>query len=333
MSTETLSKLLLIDLPQELLDQVFEHLSRADVKLLSCVSQTFRKKVSYYIFQRIHGTWHQFHNLLSAQTKQDWFVHVRHIRISSADLKFEYQTNALDSVIDQYLFPHADSILVSTDSLSFWLKNHNCSHVHLLLLYLSIVTRGNEKLFHLAHLDNFASLHTLHLHNYNFRWGQDEIVPRIALKNLTLENCTWDYPFNLASFNEFDTLTSLSVIYSHDNTFVLLERYVDYLRNPFQGHLSSLRLVSLSFFQSRMYMGLLSPTVLFNFLECFSGLEELHLRGWSTNLDSLRRVLLPRIYEKPFKLRMEIDNLNEKELAMFLCLVQRHNLELRLSAT
>lgn len=333
MSENPSSKLILVDLPQEVLEQIFERISRADVKLLSCVNRTFRKKVSSYIFQRIYGTWHQLYNLLASQQKQDWFVHVRHIRICSAELKFEYQTNALDSVIDQYLFPYADSILVSTDSLSFWLKNHNCSHVRLLLLYLAVVARGNEKLFHLAHLDNFASLQTLHLHNYNFRWGQDDIVPRIALKNLTLKNCTWDYPFNLASFNEFDTLTSLSVIYSHDNTFVLLERYVDYLRNPFQGHLSSLRLVSLSFFNSNMYMGLLSPTVLYNFLECFSGLEELHLRGWSTNLDSLRRVLLPRIYDNPFKLRMEIDNLDEKEVALFLCLVQRHNLELKVFAT
>lgn len=333
MSDNSSSKLIFIDLPEEILDQIFEKVTRADVKRLSCVNQTFRKKVLYYIFQRIHGTWHQLHTLISAQKKQNWFIYVRNIRISSAELKFEYQTNALDYVIDQYLFPHANNILISTDSLSFWLKNHNCSHVHLLLLYLSVVTRGNEKLFHLAHLDNFASLQSLHLHNYNFRWGQDDIVPRIALKNLTLENCTWDYPFNLASFNEFDSLTSLSVIYSHDNTFVLLERYVDYLKNPFQGHLSSLRLVSLSFLNSKMYMGLLSPAVLFNFLECFSGLEELRLKGWNTNLDSLRRVLLPRSYVKPFKLRMETDNLDEKDVALFLCLVQRHNLQLKVLAT
>ena len=81
-------------------------------------------------------------------------------------------------------------------------------------------------MFHLVHLDKFSNLHTLYLHRYNFRWGyDDETAPLVRLQTLKLDKCSWEYPFNLASFNQNNTLRTLRVIYSHDNTFVLLEQY------------------------------------------------------------------------------------------------------------
>lgn len=333
MSQDASSNLLLVDLPRDVLEIIFGLVDRKDIKKLSLVCRHFHQKVAYYLFQKLHGSWHQVLLLGSTQSYQ-WFKYVRQICIFSADSRYEYQTDALRVAADASRFPHLDRVEVNSNSLSFWLKNHACENVFHLRLYLEASQQGNEKLFHLAHVDSFRNLKTLHLHNYSFRWGQDvEDIPIAALEVLSLDNCTWEYPFNLARFNLHDSLRSLSTIYSNDNTFVLLERYVDYLRNPFHDHLSSLRFVSLSFVDCSVYKSLLSPMVLFNLLECFTGLRQLHLSGWATNLDSLRRVLLSRSYEDSFVLRLEVDDYDEKIVSAFLCLVQRPNLELTVKPT
>ncbi|RKP28859.1 hypothetical protein METBISCDRAFT_28715, partial [Metschnikowia bicuspidata] len=94
----------------------------------------------------------------------------------------------------------------------------------------------------------------------------DETAPLVRLRTLKLDNCSWEYPFNLASFNQNNTLRTLRVFYSHDNTFVLLERYEDYLRHSFQGHSASLLHISFAFVDSHMYTSHLSPIILKTFL-------------------------------------------------------------------
>lgn len=351
-----------VDLPHEVLSLVFFHLSGAEIKRLSCVSWGFRLRTLPHLFGRIHGTWEKFLKVNELEEEFDgncgksskafaqfseelgqfpgessteydckfpWRNYVREIRISSPEPKYEYQTNSLNLVLKPW--PMVDQVMICTASLSFWVKNHSCPKVRLVLLYLAKVTRGDEKLFHLSHLDNFHGLRNLYLHNYNFRWGDDDAMPLSKLDTLTLDNCTWDYPFNLASFNQYDTLRCLVITYSHDNTFVLSERYVDYLRNPFQGHLSSLGTVSLSFVNTTQYKGILTPTILHNFLECFVGLSELKLKGWSTNLDSLRRVLVSRTYLNPFKLQLEIELVDAINVSSFLHFVKRPNLDVNVN--
>lgn len=146
---------------------------------------------------------------------------------------------------------------------------------------------------------------------------------------MKLDNCSWEYPFNLASFNQNNTLRTLRVIYSHDNTFVLLERYEDYLRHSFQGHSASLLHISFAFVDSHMYTSHLSPIILKTFLQCFIELEELHFIEWTTNLGNLRRVSTRRVYEKPLTLHLELYSFDgDKRL---LRRVQRLNLRVWLS--
>lgn len=325
-------KLTLFDLPHEVLEQIFCRVAGKDIKLLSCVNRECRDKVSFYLFRKIRGSWEQLTELGDSKVSFVQKNYVRDIEITSAEAKYEYQTNALQRVLNLSVFPNVTGVSVNSNSLSFWLKNHDCPNISVLLLYLASSSRGSEKLFHLSHVDLFSNLRKLYLSNYNFRWGQDdEVQPLSALQELNLYNCTWEYPFNLARFNQHDTLTSLTITYSDDNTFVLLERYLDYLRTPFQGHLHSLRRVDLAFTHCRLYNGHLSPTVLYNFLECFSGLEELKLRGWATNLESLRYVLLARDYEDPFNLRIEVGYEDEQAIMLFLHQVRKHNLEVKVA--
>lgn len=325
--------LCLVDLPCDILDRIFGYLSRRDVKQLSLVSRKFRRRTIYYLFESLQGTWDRLLNSENSEARK-WFSHVKEFRILSAESKFEYHTNALQVVTDSSLYPNLHKISVNTESLSFWLKNHRCNNVTNLLLYQEGLRRSQEKMFHLSHIDSFTHIHTLYLQRYNFRWGQDEeVMPLARLRKLTLENCTWEYPFNLARFNQYDTLQTLSIVYSDDNTFVLLERYNNYLKSPFEGHLSSLRFVSFAFVNSELFNGHLTPTVLYNFLECFSGLKELRLCCWKTTLDDLRRVLIPRYYAEPFQLYLEIDNPKPLNVQAFRNLVQKPNLKVIVKTT
>lgn len=323
----------LVDLPCEILDRIFSHISRKDVKQLSLVSRKFRSRTTYYLFESLQGTWADLINSGNSEAKKH-FSQAKKFRITLPESKFEYHTNALQTVTDSSLFPNLHKISVNTESLSFWLKNHGCNNVTHLLLYQEGLKRSQEKMFHLCHLDRFTSIQTLYLQGYNFQWGQGEEVVLLArLRKLTLENCTWEFPFDLASFNQFDTLQTLNIIYTNNNTFVLLERYSSYLRNPFPRHLSSLKFITFSFVNSHLFNGHLTPTVLYSFLECFSGLRELRLCGWVTTLQDLRHVLIPRVYEDPFKLYLEIDDPEPREILAFRKLVQRPNLEIIVKAT
>lgn len=324
----------LVDLPCDILDHICLHLSTVDLCNVSMVSHQLRDKLLPSVFASVKGTWEQ---IIDLQTKaESTFTskeYVRSLRITSCNSFNEYKQNTFGLLLSPQMFPNLVNVSVNSINLSYWLKYNRCSHVRALTLYCNNVFRG-VKIFQLSHVDDFAHLRLLCLHNYHFNWETEDFQPKVGLKELVLHDCTWEYPFDLANFNLDDTLQELTITYSNNNSFTLLERFISFVNDPFRGHSDSLLLVNVSFVDITENKKLLSPTVLQAFIDCFTGIESLTFCGWTTNLNYLKSVLVHHHFEYPVVLTLNVESVEEVNLNSFLeTMGGIPNLKLRVTQT
>ncbi|GEQ67749.1 hypothetical protein JCM33374_g1414 [Metschnikowia sp. JCM 33374] len=215
------------------------------------------------------------------------------IHITTPDARAEYHSDAFGSLLSPNIFPNLHHVCVRSLSSSYWLKYNKCSHIRGLSL-INADESLSVKVFCLSHLTNFTGLNSLTLHRYHFDWqvdkmGEDTAVPGIlsrelprGLNELYINDCTWQYPFNLALFNASDSLRTLAITYSHNNSFVISERFDDFLKNPLPGHSSSIRRLSIGFNAYTINKKLLTSAILITLSNAFKHLNHLHLYGWYT---------------------------------------------------
>lgn len=294
------------------------------------VSHELREKLLPVVFSKVKGTWEE---IIELQTKSETNFQskqfVKLLRITTSNSYNEYKQDTFGLLLSPQVFPNLVEVLVNSVNLSYWLKYNKCSHVRALTLYCDNVFRG-VKIFQLSHVDNFSSLRLLCLHNYHFNWEYDSLSAGVGLRKLTLHDCTWEYPFDLAFFNLEDTLQELTITYSNNNSFTLLERFISFLNNPFKGHSASLLDVNISFVDINKNKKLLSPTILQTFIESFEGMEQLTLRGWITNFSYLKTVLLSHSFKYPVLLDLNVESVEDVDIGRFLrSLAEVRNLRLR----
>lgn len=317
------------DLPQDLLEIISSHLHTTDTLNLSLASITMRKRLVPIIFTSIQASWEQ---IIEFQEKPDSGFsnnhHVRKLRINTSNSFNEYKQNTFGQLLSPETFPRLAEVAVNLVNLSYWLKYNRCLHVQLLTLYCDNVFRG-VKIFDLSHVDNFANLRLLCLHNYHFNWDGNGPVPKIGLEDLLLHDCTWEYPFDLANFNLSNTLRHVTVSYSNNNSFMLLERFISFLNDPFPNHSSSLRTMTIRFVDITENKKLLTPTILKKFLTAFSGIESLDLSGWTAEVGHLRGLLTRHVFESPVVLVLRVESLDVADVEGYMSQVKVRNLKLK----
>lgn len=294
---------LLIDLPEDVLEIIFAHLDSSEVKQLSLLSRDFRLRLVPYIFKHAKASWDQIIDLQKNRGTciiSEYAACVRSIRIAEANSYNEYQQRTFASLLAPDVLPLLSSVTVNSGNLSYWLKYNECDHIRSLSLYSDARQINSVKIFHLSHVAGLHGLTLLCLSKYHFNWVEEEeaLNSRVSLENLTLQDCTWEYPFDLNCFNRNDTLRDLEITYSNDNPFTLLERFVGFLEHPFPGHSGSLRNLKIQFLGFTCNKKVLTPTILAKVLCSFDGLEELVLEGWTANLGYLRPLI--RTHQFPF---------------------------------
>lgn len=326
----------LVELNQDVLDHALSYLETDDLCNLSLVSHDFRLKLLHFMFAKVKVSWG---NLIYLQTKRTSFKsteYVRSVRITVPDSYNEYkQVNyAFEELISTKVFPNLVEVSVNSQSLSYWLKYNKCSQIRDLTLYCDNWFRG-VKIFQLSHVDNFDNLRLLCLHKYHFNWSKEDVKPKIGLTKLLLHDCTWEYPFDLVHFNLDDTLRDLTITYSNNNPFTILERFLSFLKDPFAGHSESLRSVKMQIVDvthNKLHKNLLSLTVFDKFLESFSGIEHLHFWGWTTNLNYIREVLLRQNFEYPVFVTLKVESLDKSDVNRYLnSMASIHNLRLKVT--
>lgn len=296
----------LCSLPDQVLDLVFEYSGTAALVNLSSMNKYYREQLLAMIFKRIKVTWFE----LQALEFQQFLVRnkaiVRQIRVIDSFSYGEWQVDIFKGILQE--IPHLAKFAVNSFNSSNWLKYREHENITCLKMYYDFkhneteechanpnpknIQRLNKpskipKIFDLHHLKGFRNLVQLHLSDYHFNW--DEKMDLISLKLITLVDCTWEYPFTPLKFNENNSVIEFKLQYSDDNSFILLERFVKFLSDPFQNncHIQRMGITLTSTEHGRVHY--LSFSKLNSFLneQKFPNLKDLDFTGWEIEEKSL----------------------------------------------
>lgn len=313
---------ILIDLPSDVLQIIFELLTRLDVIRLSQVNREFRLHLAPYIFEHAKATWAQIIDIPKNRGTcliAKYIAFIRAIRISNANSYNEYQQSTFGSLLAPAVLPGLSAVTVNSGNLSYWLKYNKCDHIRSLSLYSDSQQINSIKIFHLSHISGFHGLRLLLLSKYHFNWIEEEeaLNSAVALEGLTLHDCTWEYPFDLNCFNCNGSLRELTITYTNDNPFILLERFVGFLENPFSDHSGSLRNLRIQYFGFTCNKKILTPQIFEKLLHHFHGIEELVLQGWNANLSYLRPLINNHHFQFATTINLAIECLGEMTVQDF----------------
>lgn len=270
--------MILIDLPDDILSQILDYASPQQTLNLSCTSSAYRNRLRPFVFHRCKCTWTQIVEDAGHITLIKNFVH--QLRLIDS---YSYGQWHIDIMAHLHQFPQLRSLHVNLASLANWLRYRSHPHLTLLVLYSDGPLSGmSSRVFNMAHVRRF-SLHKLSLQNYHFLWGPEDIDWPVELAELNLDNCTWEFPFTLSQFNPNQNLQALSLTYSQQHPFVLLERFSRFLDFPAESTMDSLHTLAINLANNHLsWKRVLSPKKLEAMVlpANFPALRYLRLKGW-----------------------------------------------------
>lgn len=303
-------ELSILKLPTDILIICFQQLSPIDIINLSCVDKQHRHELTRFIFNRIKCTWHSLMSLEHSSDIAKVYPFASQLRVLDCYSYGEWQ---IDPFPRLHYFPNLSHLLINSSSSSNWLKYRQNNQITKLTLYyeaghseseamvdanlnsknpkrINHLVSTNAKIFSLLHLCDFSNLTEVTLYDYHFNWEIDDTsqLHAILLKALALIDCTWEYPFELGQFNVNSSILTLSIRYTSNHAFILLERFTKFLENPMDSNSESIQALSI-IFQSKYdtWLKVLSTTQLSILLgEKFPKLLYLRLSGWLLNLNT-----------------------------------------------
>lgn len=303
----------LLNLPNDVLFAIFDHLGPLDLVHLASTSTSFRHELLLVVLLKVKVTWSDLisyfdilHDKSPPLTPPNVFkkyIHLVHgLRITDYYSYGEWQIDIFDRVLGK--FPELVHLSINSINSSNWLKYRGLDNLKSLTLYFdelhvnnssslpkpNSILSTNPKIFSIYHLVNFTNLQKLELFSYHFNWDNFE-EPRLLdlrLKQLTLNNCTWEYPFQIHQFNENNCLHTLEINYSKNHSFILSERFNEFLSNPLHSNSQSIEKLVLCFSQydDHSWHKHLSIPQFEKFIDPakFPNLRDLRLFGWILNL-------------------------------------------------
>ncbi|ODQ80290.1 hypothetical protein BABINDRAFT_161252 [Babjeviella inositovora NRRL Y-12698] len=221
------------DFPNEIIHHILRYLSQTDLINLSSSTKTFRGRFLSLVFAKIKVHWHDLDAASSSERNLSLFPHTayaRKIRFLDSSPGPEWNLN-LGTHLFQ-LAPSANELEFRLLNSSSWLKYKDVD-IPITMITLANINQSpalHKHLFDLNHLRNFTQLTDVTLRGFNVRWRDldDNVTPRV--KTLKLVDCTWEYPFTMTQFDPHHSLQKLTVSYTHNNSFVLSERFQDFLK-------------------------------------------------------------------------------------------------------
>lgn len=289
-------------LPVDVLELIIEYISRKDIINLSSTNKTVRTEFKWLLFQKMKGTWHDIQNpdfqKFCLSNKQ----FIQTFRIVDCFGYGEWQIDIFERILNKL---QARELIINSYNSSNWLKYRKGKFERMELHYdpsqhdestyyqqnpnpKNIVrlshNQGSPKIFDLNHLVNFPNIKYLTLHKYHFNWQDHN--NNIHLKVLKLINCSWDYPFQLHQFDPHQSLTELHLVYTDNNSFILLERFSTFLNEPKVTQLNHLLII----LHTTTIVKTLSKerlSVFFN-QRLFPKLKTLNLIGWKYDYHFLK---------------------------------------------
>lgn len=261
----------------EVLLLIFQHLSNGDLINLSCVSHEFRHLLLPYMFNSLKLNWKMILNKFNGQPlviSQDDTLNKFHncveiIEVIEPNLQNEwnFKFNELFKT-----FQNLHQLKLNIKSSSNFLKYNQLIPS---LKNLHIVTSQQDSDFNLNHLKQFPNIENLTINGFliDFDPLEDlEGLDFIRIKNLSIINCSWNYPFKLSYFKNSMEIEHLSLIYS--NSFIISERFREFLNDP---NLPNLKYLTIQ--NNNHNLKLHITYKIFNFLQNIPNLQKLYLVG------------------------------------------------------
>lgn len=322
----------LFKLPNEVLFSIFTCLAPVDLIHLATTCRSFRRELRPIILSKVKVVWSDLINYFNVLHNNEpavvpnifgKFIHLIHsLRITDYYSYGEWQIDIFDKILHK--FPNLTKLSINSINSSNWLKYRGIDNLKSLTLYFdefnvnnstllpkpNNIVSTNPKIFNIHHLVNFTNLHKLELFSYHFNWDNfEESIPLcLQIDHLILHNCTWEYPFQIHQFNENDCLKTLEIYYSNNHSFILSERFNEFLSNPLHSNSQSIETLVLCFnnYHDHSWHKHLSIPQFEKFINRakFPNLRDLKLYGWVLNL---------RIFTQ-FVTRLEKFNLNHLDL-------------------
>ncbi|CAK9437916.1 uncharacterized protein LODBEIA_P22940 [Lodderomyces beijingensis] len=259
-----------IDLPEDIINQVLSKLTKTDILHLSMTDSRHRQQFKPRIFNKIRASWWK---LIEDIELDDSFLHhnrryIYELHVVDAYPNGEWNIDLFEDVLS-YL-PHLCCLKINSVNSSSWLKYRSNDCIQKLTLYGDSTNRESElklhpqtnrrhshppsknikKLFSMEDISNFKMLKILKLSDYEFNCRFDNATfPVIMLETLDLTDCTWNYPFSLSHFNYNQSVKHLRLRFSPSNSFLLSERYHQFLAFRDKG-LASLTSLTIQFLTS-----------------------------------------------------------------------------------
>ncbi|CUM67925.1 uncharacterized protein PRCAT00005637001 [Priceomyces carsonii] len=291
----------LLTLPLDIQSVIFSFLERKDIINLSTLSKRHRRELCSFAFKRIKCKWKDLIDDKIILAKYSEYV--SQLRITDYSSYGEWQ---LDFNEFLRLLPNLRHLLLNSNNLSNWLKYRSNNLIKELSLYLEDTpisqfrtkTSRSPRIFSLSHLWNFLSLKKIYLSKYHFNWEMENVSDLISLEELTIDNCTWEYPFKLTNFDPRGTVRVLNITYNKYNSFLLSERFNQFMVDE-DDIFKSLKLLSISlldYYVEGNYLceKLLSSKLFLKFMnnKKFPYLVNFKLHGGTLNLENLKFTLM-----------------------------------------
>ncbi|EGV65780.1 hypothetical protein PSN45_003426 [Yamadazyma tenuis] len=321
-------------LPDQVIELIQFHAGRKSVVSLSSVNKSYRTSLEKFVFDCLKTTWYNLQNnefQMFLEQRKSFITSMRFIDTYSYG---EWQIDVFEGVLNK--LPQLQTFVVNSFNSSNWLKyrasttirrmemHYDYTHNETHELYenpnpknINRLSRSSQlpKIFSLHHLCGFPRLSDLTLTDYHFNW--DEKMDSLNVQFLHLKNCTWEYPFTPAKFNENNSLITFGLTYTHDHAFLLSERFDKFVNEPFQIGCKINKLAVVIQCCERPHYLSFNKVKMFLNRNIFPDLEELDLSGWAADFKTLHRYLVA-IGDVPVKsLKVSLGELEHKSRIRF----------------
>ncbi|EGW31523.1 uncharacterized protein SPAPADRAFT_141177 [Spathaspora passalidarum NRRL Y-27907] len=309
---KTNHELSLLNIPDDVLNLILSHLSLTDVIHLSCLDRAYRSCFSSRIFTQVKAPWSK---LIEAMDSKENFIikHkniIRQLRIIDSYSYGEWQIDFFTDLLIN--IPNLKRLLINSKNSSNWIKYRGSDNIEQLSLYfeedsfnlikfsLPNAKQGNfnssPRIFRLDHVANFKMLTKLSLTDYHFNWEVESVKPVLMIHDISLHNCSWEYPFKLSQFNYNDNIKKLKLTYSNQNPFLLSERFNTFLNDDYHEDFKSLEELAIDItfdFRKQAWSKFLSNRLILRFYnrKDFPNLRQLTLHGWYFALQNFKETI------------------------------------------
>lgn len=207
-----------MNLPAEILLKIFGFLRREDLFAVHLSCQKFKTLLDPAVYSIIYAEWSDLAELCASHTNLTQFLCELRIHTPHAGGEWKASAQLADVASCSPLFESLSVFCMG--SSSGWLKYVGVLPIK--TLKLKTIGNGQVKIFDFEHISfNFPALECLELAEFALLPAPD---PLLHLSSLSLYNCTWEYPMQLANIGDLKYLTI--IIYGNLHPFAFSERLI-----------------------------------------------------------------------------------------------------------